>query len=95
MPLSMLSLFLVYWLLPNRPVEPRRVAPVAITVGLVLESLKYVNLVISPYLTAKLKYEYEPFQISVTILLWSFVSAMVVLAGAHWTARQDRRDPLS
>jgi uncharacterized BrkB/YihY/UPF0761 family membrane protein len=95
LPISMLALFLVYWLLPNRPVEPRRVAPVAITVGLVLESLKYVNLLISPYLTAKLKHEYEPFQISVTILLWSFVSAMVVLAGAHWTARQDRRDPLS
>jgi membrane protein len=95
LPVSMLALFLVYWLLPNRPIDPRRVAPVAVTVGLVLESLKYVNRLISPYVTTKLKNEYEPFQFSVTILLWSFLSAMVVLAGAHWTARQDRRDPLS
>jgi len=95
LPVSMLALFLVYWLLPNRPIEPRRVAPVAIVVGLVLEGLKYVNLLISPMLTAKLKHEYEPFQFSVTILLWSFASAMVVLAGAHWTARRDKRDPLS
>ncbi len=94
-PVSMLALFLVYWLLPNRPVQPRRVAPVAITVGLVLEALKYVNHLISPFLAAKLKREYEPFQFSVTILLWSFVSAMIVLAGAHWTARRDQRDPLS
>ena len=92
---SMLALFLVYWLLPNRPIEPRRVAPVAVTVGLALESLKYVNLLVSPLLTEKLKHEYEIFLFSVTILLWSFVSAMIVLAGAHWTARQDRRDPLS
>jgi uncharacterized BrkB/YihY/UPF0761 family membrane protein len=92
---SMLALFLVYWLLPNRPIEPRRVAPVAITVGLALESLKYVNLLVSPLLTEKLKHEYEIFRFSVTILLWSFVSAMIVLGGAHWTARQDRRDPLS
>lgn len=92
---SMLALFLVYWLLPNRPIEPRRVAPVAITVGLALESLKYVNLLVSPLLTEKLKHEYEIFRFSVTILLSSFASAMIVLAGAHWTARQDRRDPLS
>jgi uncharacterized BrkB/YihY/UPF0761 family membrane protein len=95
LPVSILALFLVYWLLPNRPIEPRRVAPVAITVGLALESLKYVNLLVSPLLTEKLKHEYEIFRFSVTILLWSFVSAMIVLAGAHWTARKDRRDPLS
>ena len=36
----------------------RRVAPVAILVGLALEALKYVNLLISPMLTEKLKNEY-------------------------------------
>ena len=46
-------------------------------------------------LTQKLKDEYEIFRFSVTILLWSFAAAMIVLAGAHWTARQDKRDPLS
>jgi membrane protein len=95
LPVSMLALFLIYWLLPNRKVEARRVAPVAIVVGLVMEALKYVNLLVWPWLWAKLKNEYSVFQHSVTILLWSFLVAMVVLAGAHWTARKDRSDPLA
>ncbi|HUB34448.1 MAG TPA: YihY/virulence factor BrkB family protein, partial [Bryobacteraceae bacterium] len=84
---SILALFVIYWLLPNRKVEARRVAPVAIVVGLIMELLKYVNLLVWPLLQAKLSHEYAIFQHSVTILVWSFVVAMVVLAGAHWTAR--------
>ena len=95
LPFSILALFLVYWVLPNRSIEARRVAPVAIVVGLALESLKYVNLLISPMLTEKLKHEYDIFRFSVTILLLSFAAAMIVLAGAHWTARQDKADPLA
>jgi membrane protein/epoxyqueuosine reductase len=94
-PLSVCALFLIYWKLPNRPVDAARVAPVAVVVGLILESLKYVNLVIAPMLHNKLNREYGIFLHSVTILLWSFVSTLVVLGGAHWTARHGRQDPLS
>lgn len=95
LPVSILALFLVYWLLPNRKVPPSSAAPVAILVGLVLEALKYVNLAITPLLEAKLDHEYFIFKHSVNILLWSFMAAMVVLAGAEWTARQGKEDPLS
>jgi uncharacterized BrkB/YihY/UPF0761 family membrane protein len=95
LPVSILALFLVYWLLPNRKIEPARVARVAIVVGLILEGLKYVNMLFADMLHAKLEREYNIFQFSVTILLWSFVGALVVLAGAHWTARRDTADPLS
>jgi uncharacterized BrkB/YihY/UPF0761 family membrane protein len=94
-PVSMFALFLVYWLLPNRKVEPGRVAPVAIVVGLILESLKYLNRLCAPLIHQKLDAEYKLFEYSVTIVLWSFVAALVVLAGAHWTARRDMPDPLS
>ena len=94
-PVSMFALFLVYWLLPNRQIEPARVAPVAIVVGLILEGLKYVNMLFANILHKKLEHEYNIFQYSVTILLWSFAAALVVLAGAHWTARHDTPDPLS
>jgi uncharacterized BrkB/YihY/UPF0761 family membrane protein len=94
-PISILALFLIYWLLPNRKISPARVAPVAIYVGLVLEALKYVNLAIAPYLQAKLEHEYFIFRHSVAILLWSFIAAMIVLAGAEWTARQSAGDSLS
>jgi membrane protein len=89
-PISILTLFLIYWLLPNRKVAPSQAIPAAIYVGLVLEALKYVNLAIEPYLQAKLYREYSIFQHSVTILLWSFLAAMIVLGGAEWTARNGR-----
>jgi membrane protein len=102
-PVSMLSLFLVYWVLPNRKVPPARVIPAAIGVGLILEVLKYVNLAVAPYLEAKLEHEYFIFRHSAMILVSSFVSAMVVLGGAEWTARHveeetsppAQQDPLS
>jgi len=94
-PVSMFALFLVYWLLPNRKIEPARVAPVAIVVGLVLEGLKYINMLFATAIHQKLDREYKMFEYSVTILLWSFVGALVFLAGAHWTARHDSIDPLS
>jgi uncharacterized BrkB/YihY/UPF0761 family membrane protein len=94
-PISILALFLIYWLLPNRKIPPARVAPTAIVVGLILEGLKYVNRAIAPYLQAKLEHEYFIFRHSVAILLWSFIAAMVVLAGAEWTARPKPEDSLS
>ncbi|MCU1236462.1 MAG: ribonuclease [Candidatus Solibacter sp.] len=93
-PISILALFLIYWLLPNRKIPPARVAPTAIFVGLVLEALKYVNLAVTPYLQRKLEHEYFIFRHSVAILLWSFIASMVVLAGAEWTARHGEKDPL-
>lgn len=95
LPISILALFLVYWVLPNRTVDPARVAPVAIWVGLALEALKYVNMLAAPMLHNKFHHEYFIFEHSVTILVWSFLAALIVLAGAHWTARHERQDPLS
>ena len=87
-PISILALALMYWLLPNRKIPPARIIPVSILVGLALELLKYINLLTWPLLKAKLQREYGPFYISVTIVLWSFLSAMVILAGAEWSARR-------
>lgn len=95
LPISVLALFLVYWLLPNRKIEARRVAPVALGVGLLLEALKYLNKLCSPLIARKLQNEYQVFRFSATILLLAFVSSLVVLAGAHWTANHGKRDPLS
>lgn len=94
LPISILSLFLVYWLLPNCKIEARRVAPVAILVGLILEAIKYINLFLFPLLAEKMQREYGVFQHSVSILLWSFVASLVVLAGAEWTARGSRKEPV-
>jgi membrane protein len=88
-PVSILALFLIYWLLPNRRVPPLRVVPVAILVGLGIELLKYINLLMWPFLKERLQREYGPFYISVTIVIFSFVACMIVLTGAEWTARHN------
>ena len=92
-PMSMLVLFLIYWLLPNCKIRPARMIPAAIVVGVLLEILKYINLWTWPYLRTKLQSEYGPFYYTVTIILWGFLAALVVLGGAEWTARHSRVFP--
>jgi membrane protein len=92
-PVTILILFLIYWLLPNRRMPWREVVPVSIVVGFALEGLKYINLLTWPFLRAKLEQEYGPFINSVTIILWSFLASMVVLAGAEWSARGRSSPP--
>ncbi len=94
-PFSILALFLVYWLLPNRKINPKRVARIAIIVGLILEGLKNLNLVVAPWLTEKFKSDYAAFQHSATLLVVSALAALIVLAGAHWTAEHGEEDPLA
>lgn len=99
-PLTMLLLFLVYTFLPNGHMPMQRTLPAAIVVGLLLEVLKYVNLLAWPWLQQKFRREYGPFIYSVTIIFWSFFASMLVLAGAEWAARregetsnQEEKDP--
>ena len=90
LPITILILFLIYWLLPNTEVPPKLILPGAIRVGVALELLKWVNLLVWPFVNAKLKREYGVFVNSATILIWSFMAGMVVLAGADASARRAR-----
>jgi len=87
-PITILALFLIYWLVPNCQIPRRVVARTAVVVGLSFELLKYINLWVWPYFKVKLEREYGPFYISVSVVLLSFVLSMVVLAGAQWAARR-------
>lgn len=87
MPMTMLMLFLIYWLLPNGHVPARRLVPASILVGILLEVLKYINLLTWPWLKSKLEREVGPFVHSSAIVLWAFFAAMLILAGAEWSAR--------
>lgn len=89
-PLLPLMLLLIYWKLPNRRVPLRQVAPVAVVVGVLLQAMQYLNMLTWPLWRAKIRHEYGPFYYSVSIILWSFLAAMVVLAGAEWAARRER-----
>jgi membrane protein len=86
-PLTMLALFLTYWLLPNCRVPVRPLIRVSVAVGGALELLKYVALAVWPWLNRKLENEYDVFTHSVEILLFGMVASFIVLAGAEWSVR--------
>ncbi len=91
LPVTILALFLIYAYLPNTKVPRRAILPRVVVVGLALELLKWVNLAIWPWLFRKFDREFGVFKHSVTILTWSFLAAMVVLAGAEWIAWRTRQ----
>jgi uncharacterized BrkB/YihY/UPF0761 family membrane protein len=87
-PITMLALFLTYWLLPNCHVPVRRIAPVAVVVGVALTILQYSAVLFWKWILAKLKNDYGPFAHSSSVILFSVLAAMIVLAGAEWSARK-------
>ena len=87
LPITVLNIFLIYWLLPNVKIAVKRLAIASIFVGVFLQVLQYVNVLTWPWLRAKLENEVPPFVQSISIILWAFAAAMVILAGAEWSAR--------
>lgn len=87
-PVTILIVFLIYWLLPNAKIAWKAVLPPAIVVGLAIEAFKFINLMIFPLWLSKLTREYGPFRYSALIILWSFLGSLLLLAGAEWAARR-------
>lgn len=83
---SIAIFFLVYWLLPNGKVPARGVLPAAVMMGLLSEALKYVYIFALPRLD--FAEVYGPFAISVSLMFWAFLSGMLLLTGAHLSARK-------
>jgi len=85
---SIAIFFLIYWLLPNGKVPARAVLPTAILMGLWSEILKYLYIYALPWLN--FGEVYGPFAISVSLMFWAFLSGMLLLTGAHLSARRLR-----
>lgn len=85
--ITILVLLFVYRYLPNGRPPLDRVLPAAVGVGLVLEAFKYINSWVWPSFQRKIANEYGVFQYSVTLIFLSFISSLIVLAGAEWAAR--------
>ena len=55
--------------------------------------MKYLFLYAWPWLTQKLRNEYgETFRYSVSLIIFTMLSAFLVLAGAEWSARKSLRE---
>ena len=81
---SILLFFLVYWILPHRKIPATAVLPTAIVVGLAWALAKHLYVMALP----RLDFEsvYGPFKVTVALMMWAFLSGLLLLAGAHFSA---------
>jgi YihY family inner membrane protein len=74
----------VYWILPNRRLPLRAVLPTAIVMGLLWDCGRLVYIVALPHLD--LHSVYGPFEVSVSLMIWAFLTGLLLLAGAQFSA---------
>jgi YihY family inner membrane protein len=83
--------FAIYWGLPNRKVPVRAVLPTAIVMGLLWTLAKYLYILALPHLD--FRSVYGAFDVSVSLIMWAFLSGLLLLAGAYVSAtRQALRE---
>jgi membrane protein len=82
--LSVTLFFSIYWILPHRRLPVRAVLPSALITGLLWELAKLLYIAALPWLDFKAVY--GPFATSVGIMMWAFLSGLLLLAGAHYSA---------
>ena len=86
---SVMLFFIIYWVLPNRKLPVRAVLPSAIVTGLLWELAKLLYILLLPLLDFHAVY--GPFSISVSLMMWAFLSGLLLLAGAHFSATRYTR----
>ncbi|MGA2218128.1 MAG: YihY/virulence factor BrkB family protein [Terracidiphilus sp.] len=75
--------FSIYWILPNREVPWRPVLHTSVWTGIIWLASKYVFMALLPHMG--LGELYGPFQVSVGLLLWAYVSGLILFAGAQFS----------
>jgi membrane protein len=96
MPLLISLYVVVYYVAPNGRAPMRRVFPAAVLAGVLTAAAKFLYMVTLPLF--RFREVYGPFSLSVTLLFWAFVGALILLFGAHVSAqglwdRVPERDP--
>lgn len=82
--LSVSMFFVVYWILPNRKLPVRAVLPTAILTGLLWDIGRVLFVLLLPRMD--LHAVYGPFEVSVGIMLWAFLTGLLLLTGAQYSA---------
>ncbi|HEX4038715.1 MAG TPA: YihY/virulence factor BrkB family protein [Acidobacteriaceae bacterium] len=85
--LSVGMFFVVYWILPNRKLPFRAVLPTAIVIGLLWDVGRLLFVLLLPKMD--LHAVYGPFEVSVGIMLWAFLTGLLLLTGAQYSATRQ------
>ncbi|HTV09830.1 MAG TPA: YihY/virulence factor BrkB family protein [Candidatus Aquilonibacter sp.] len=81
---SIALFFLIYWWLPHRKVPALAVLPTAVVMGLLWTAAKYAYIFALPHLDFAAVY--GPFEVSVGLMVWAFISGLLLLGGAYVSA---------
>lgn len=84
---SIALFFLIYWGLPHRKVPARAVLPTAIVMGVLWTAAKYIYILVLPHLDFRAVY--GPFEVSVGLITWAFISGLLLLGGAYVSATRE------
>jgi YihY family inner membrane protein len=82
--LSVGMFFVVYWILPNRRLPIRAVLPIAVIMGLLWDLGRMLYILVLPHMD--LHSVYGPFEVSVSLMVWAFLTGLLLLAGAQYSA---------
>lgn len=82
--LSVGMFFAIYWILPNRRLPIRAVLPTAIVTGLLWDFGRLIYILALPRLD--LHSVYGPFEVSVSLMIWAFLTGLLLLSGAQYSA---------
>lgn len=88
---AILFFFSVYWLLPNHRISPRRVLRTSIVTGIIWLVSRYIFVAILPHMDLYSLYG-RWFFISVGVLIWSYVSGLILFAGAQFSVSHDSEE---
>ena len=87
---SILFFFSIYWLLPNRKVPWRHVLRTSVYTGVIWLAAKYLFMALLPLM--HLDDLYGAFYVSVGLLLWAYISGLILFAGAQFSvARMGKK----
>jgi YihY family inner membrane protein len=81
---SIALFFLIYWWLPHRKVPALAVLPTAIVMGVLWTAAKYAYIFALPHLDFRAVY--GAFEVSVSLMIWAFISGLLLLGGAYVSA---------
>jgi YihY family inner membrane protein len=79
---SILFLFSVYYVLPNRKVPWRPVLRTSIITGVIWLVARSIFALVIPHVDLSM---YGPFYISVSLLFWAYISGLIMFAGAQFS----------
>jgi membrane protein len=79
--------FVVYWILPHRRLPIKAVLPVAVITGLLWDVGRLLYILVLPHMD--LQSVYGPFEVSVSLMIWAFLTGLLLLAGAQYSATRQ------